>query len=75
MENVQESTCLNGKNSADTVAMYEKTPFYWSFALTVEELVSIWKKKNIYIYIYSEVKAQFLASTPIPAALPRLMIR
>lgn len=73
MENVQESTCLNGKNSADTVAMYEKTPFYWSFALTVGELVSIWKK-NIYIYIYSEVKAQFLASTPIPAALPQLMI-
>ena len=78
MENVQESTCLNGKNSADTVAMNEKTPFYWSFALTVEELVSIWKKIStyiyIYIYIYSEVKAQFLASTPIPAALPQLMI-
>lgn len=74
MENVQESTCLNGKNSADTVAMNEKTPFYWSFALTVEELVSIWKKISTYIYIYSEVKAQFLASTPIPAALPQLMI-
>lgn len=74
MENVQESTCLNGKNSADTVAMYEKTPFYWSFALTVEELVSIWKKKYLHIYIYSEVKSQFLASTPILAALSQLMI-
>ena len=28
LENVQESTCLNGKNSADTVAMNEKTPVY-----------------------------------------------